>query len=362
MEWEENQYERIEVMARVDLVVGAQYGSEGKGAIVSEIANNYNVHIRTGGPNAGHTIYHNGEEFKMQIIPCGWTNPNALLVIGRGTVVNPEILRSEIELIKKYDPNIADRLYVDKYAGVLDQKFHQMENGTNGELHQRIGSTGEGVGAARLARISRDPKNFYFMGDICEQYGIKPYDTVDLINRWYNQGSNILLEGTQGFGLSLYHGEWPYVTSHDTTAAQLLADAGISPRRVKSIIMVARTFPIRVAGNSGPLYGELTWDDISKRVGYSVEEKTTVTKKVRRIGIWDEVLFRRALIVNDPTSIALTFVDYLCPEDLEKTEYSDLSCMSKQFIAHIYQSYRVPVSMVGTGGKPVKIIRTGDVL
>lgn len=345
---------------KITAVVGAQYGSEGKGAIVSAIAHEYHVHVRTGGPNAGHTIYHQGQEYKMQIIPCGWINPEAKLVIGRGAIVNPEILKREIKMLAKVDPHIMERLYIDAKAGVLLPEFHQAENGVHGELHQRIGSTGEGVGAARLARISRDPLSFIFMEDIAKDYSLSVCDTVQLINAWHDlNGNSVLLEGTQGFGLSLIHGPWPYVTSHDTSAAQLAADAGISPRKIQSILLVARTMPIRVAGNSGPLKGEMSWEQVSKQVGYSVEERTTVTNKTRRIGEWDEALFRDAVVANAPTSIAITFLDYIFPTDTAKTEFRQLSFPAMEYLDRIFQTYHIPVSLIGTGGKPVNIIRTG---
>lgn len=351
-------------MPNVTAVVGAQYGSEGKGAVVQKVAQDYSVHVRVGGPNAGHSIYYKGELWKMQSVPCGWINLDADLVIGAGALVNPDILLWELDLIATVDPTIWGRVYVDARAGVLDPRFHQEEGGVNGELHARIGSTGEGVGAARVARLQRDPNNFQHMEDAVT--GDDPKwrrlsrvvckDTAIMLKALINTGSDVLLEGTQGSGLSMVHGPWPYVTSHDTNAAQMLADIGLSPLVLTDIILVARTFPIRVAGNSGPLHGETTWDKMSEMVGRPLLERTTVTNKVRRIGTWDDNLFARAVALNTPTEVAITFLDYLFPQDAEKGDYGNLSELARTYINWFEKEYGVTVSMVGTGPRPEHMV------
>lgn len=345
-------------------VVGAQYGSEGKGVIVNEIANEYGVHIRVGGPNAGHSFTHKGRVFKMQVIPCGWTNPNATIILGRGILIDVDVLSKEIEMVAAVDPSITTRLKIDRRAGVLSKVHHNHEGGVHGEMHARIGSTGEGVGAARVARVNRDPNHFYHVGDV-KGVGGKTWDLQDMmisespeiIDSLSRRGVDILLEGTQGSGLSLIHGPWPYCTSTDTNAAQMAADIGISPRFVNRIMLVARTYPIRVAGNSGPLNNELTWDEMSILVGKPVLERTTVTRKVRRVGEWDGELFQRACVLNAPTSIAVTFLDYLSPEDEGKTDMLTLSEKSRNFIRYLEAISGAPVVMAGTGGDGWKVAR-----
>ena len=344
-------------------VVGAQYGSEGKGVIVNHIANNYDIHVRVGGPNAGHSFYHKNKLYKMQVIPCGWTNPNASLVLGRGMVVDPHQLIEELESIEKVDPTILLRLKIDAKAGVLLKHHHESEGGIHGELHQRIGSTGHGVGSARRDRLNRDTAQTCLFEHIAHQYGAThgrwtlanflAHDTPEFISGRVRMGVNALLEGTQGSGLSLIHGPWPYVTSADTNAAQLAADIGLSPRLVNRVMLVARTFPIRVAGNSGPLSNELTWDEMSRRMGEKVEERTTVTKKVRRIGEWDDALFQNAVTLNGPTSIALTFADYLDPSLAGVTDATAIT-LSESVMALMLRIRRMsmgaPIVYVGTGG------------
>ncbi len=300
------------------VMVGGQYGSEGKGAVAAHVAKDYGMHVRVGSPNAGHTIWWHGEKHVMQSIPCGWINPDAQIVIGRGALLNMRQLAKEIMHVQRYYPRFLDRLFIDRYAGVLDERFHEMEGGTHGEMHRRIGSTGEGVGPAREARISRDPDRFRRFWQVADEWGLTDCvvsDTPKMIAGWQDMGKDVLVEGTQGSALSLLHSFWPYCTSVDTNAAGIIAEVGIAPSRVTDVLLVCRTYPIRVAGNSGPMAGEITWQDLSRRVGHDlIPERTTVTKKVRRIAEWDDDLFRNSFMLNEPTQIALTFCDYVDPK------------------------------------------------
>lgn len=349
---------------KVLAVIGAQYGSEGKGVIVNHIANRYDVHVRVGAPNAGHTFYHEGRKFVMQSVPCGWTNPNATLYLGRGALINPIILCGEIIMLKEAGIDIRPQLKIDAMAGILDPKFHEEEGGINGEMHQRIGSTGEGVGLARIARIQRDPSQFKHFHEVADEYGLSDLICPDVsldLHRRVNSGQDVLLEGAQGSGLSLIHGEWPYVTSHDTNASQLAADVGLAPSRITNVLLVARTYPIRVAGNSGPLIGETDWHSISNRMGKEVEEKTTVTKKVRRIGYWDPELFRRSMMLNQPTSVAVTFWDYMHPKEEGKDKFHKLSEESLEGISRFESLYQTRISLLGTGGPTCSVIDLGEI-
>lgn len=343
-------------------VVGGQYGSEGKGVVVHYLANRYDAHVRVGGPNAGHSFNHEGSVFKMQALPCGWTNRHANLVIGRGAIVNPALLAKEIEMVQRSSPSVKNRIFIDAGAGVLSDDHHNEEGGTGGELHQRIGSTGEGVGAARHARMRRDPAGFQRIYEVAAQYGLDSMvyqDTASCLMRWLDSGDNILLEGTQGSGLSLIHGPWPYVTTADTNAAQMAADIGLAPRLVNRTCLVVRSHPIRVAGNSGPLKGELSWADLSRDLGRTVEERTTVTKKVRRVGSWDEDLVLQSVLLNQPTSLALMFADYISPEDEGKRTMSSLSTRTKKFVEYLERLTGVAVALIGTGGPSWAIVDRG---
>lgn len=157
----------------------------------------------------------------------------------------------------------------------------------------------------------------------------------------------------------MIHGKWPYVTSNGTNAAQMAADAGVPPQFVTQTLLVCRTYPIRVAGNSGDLKDETTWDELSKLVGEQIEEKTTVTKKVRRVGRWDESLIDDAVVLNAPTSIAITFLDYISPEDKGKTSYDELSSTGRSFIEYVETRFNTRVALIGTGGDGWKVIDRG---
>lgn len=348
---------------KLTVLVGGQYGSEGKGAVAAYIAKKYNIHVRVGSPNAGHTIYWMGAKHVMQSIPCGWINPDAQIVIGRGALLNMKQLMKEIVHILPYYPGFLSRLYIDADAGILDEKFHEMEGGVDGEMHRRIGSTGEGVGPARVARINRDPSNFRLFKDVAAEYGLESCictNTPAFIASGQDDGINVLIEGTQGSGLSLLHSHWPYCTSIDTNAAGIISEVGIAPSRVTDVLMVCRTFPIRVAGNSGPMKYEIDWSDILTAEGVPVTpEKTTVTHKVRRIAKWDDELFRQSCLLNAPTEIALTFADYIdpsikgCDNVLKVVGSREIS----DFIAdHIGNTVRV--KYIGTG--PRSMVEVSD--
>ena len=342
---------------KLTVVVGGQYGSEGKGAIVAHVANDYQVHVRVGSPNAGHTIYWKDQKHVMQSIPCGWINPDAKIVIGRGALLNMKQFMKELVHVLQFYPDFLSRLYIDAEAGILSEKFHEQEGGIYGEMHKRIGSTGEGVGPARVARINRDPEQFNQFKDIAEEYGLTKcmhVNTPRLLVDWQLAGANILIEGTQGSALSLLHSHWPYCTSIDTNAAGIISEVGMAPSRVTDVLMVCRTYPIRVAGNSGPMENETTWEALAEKTGgYVKPEKTTVTKKIRRIAEWDDGLFKQSCVLNAPTEIALTFADYIDPNIAgctDKTVLGDSIALRNFLTDHHLMSV---VKYIGTGPNSV---------
>lgn len=343
---------------RAVALVGAQAGSEGKGAVAAALAPFFNVHVRTGGPNAGHTFYHQGTKHVARGLPVGWINPDAKLVIGPGAVIDWKLLLEEIEQAEaSISPfvkgTVANRVYIDPKANVVTRDQHLHEGGIGGHAHATIGSTGEGVGMCRIARISRrsllrGPEFATCLaGDVGALDGmLRPY-------RWLESDDRILLEGTQGSKLSLTHGPWPFVTSADTNAATLLADAGLSPGVFAKTILVARTFPIRVAGPSGPLPNETTWEEVGQP-----EERTTVTLKVRRVGQWDAGWVIDAVRLNHPAELVITFLDYLFPETKGMSEWSMLPGKALDWLEAVQQETQAPVVGVGTGPDTV-VFRDG---
>lgn len=341
---------------KVVALVGAQAGSEGKGAVAAAIAGDYGVHIRTGGPNAGHTFYHEGRKWVARSIPCGWINPAAKIVIGPGAMIDVALLRKEAEEIEAAGYRIMDRLFVDENASLIDPiRHHTFEGGVSGDAHQLIGSTGEGVGPARMARVARRtfPSDIPWakldlVGDRRDLFKWlhthSGFDTVNLVNSWIDKGENVLLEGTQGSTLSLTHGPWPYCTSTDTNAGQLAVDAGISPSLVGMTILVVRTFPIRVAGNSGPMYRETTWEALGLE-----PEVTTVTKKVRRVGLYDGAQVERAVTLNRPAALVLTFADYIDDNVYGITDRKKITEPVWDFIRMVEETSTAQVIALGTG-------------
>lgn len=325
----------------VTVIVGGQYGSEGKGKVVGYLAPEFKMFVRTGGPNAGHTVEFNRKFYKLRTIPCGFVNKQALLGIGAGAVVDLEVLKEEIQLCT-LEPG---RLIISPKVGVITKKHIESER----FLKDRIGSTGTGVGAAMADRIRRKP-TFHLLKDIAE---MKPFlgDVAGTANKLIDSGENVLIEGTQGFGLSLYHGFYPYVTGRDTSAASFCSEVGIAPSLVKDVILVIRPYPIRVGGNSGPLTNEISWETLTKeaKAPSLILEKTTVTKRIRRVGRFNLELVKRAVMINRPTQIAINFMDYLDYANRGKQRYEELTEKTKAFINMIEKETHVPVTLLGTG-------------
>ncbi|MGE5327823.1 MAG: adenylosuccinate synthetase [Thiobacillus sp.] len=298
-------------------VVGLQYGSEAKGSIVQHLAPGESIAVRTGASNAGHTIYYEGQPFVMRQIPGAWINPNTQLVIGAGALISPKVLEAEIRNIENTGIQIRDRLIIDANAHVITED--QIVEESKDDLAERIGSTSarnrEGIGRAmadKVLRVARcvQVKNF---GPLKEY----EFDTVEYINDALENGINVIAEGTQGFSLSPDFGDFPYCTSRNATVSALADSMGVNPTRYNSsVIGVARSFPIRVAGNSGPFAPdsrELTWSDMKHITGNKKlkPEKTSVTGLDRRIATFSKDQYKKACRVNGVDEVALTFADYI---------------------------------------------------
>ena len=188
---------------------------------------------------------------------------------------------------------------------------------------------------------------------------LKPFirDASEVLDDAFSNSERVLLEGTQGSGLSLYHGFYPHVTSRDTTVSGCLAEAGIAPSRVRRTILVCRTFPIRVespAGRtSGPMSLETSWDEVARRAGIDEAhlrrvERTSTTNRDRRVSEFDWALFRRAVTLNGPTDIALTFVDYIAGQNQDARRFDQLTPETIRFIEEVEKIAAAPVSLIST--------------
>ncbi len=335
--------------ACVDVVIGGEYGSEGKGNIAFHLAPEYDLLVRVGGPNAAHKVYlSTGEVFTHTSLPSGTRAGSgvASILIGPGAVVYPDELLSEIS---RCDVSSA-RLSIDPQVMVIDEADKELEAQ---DLKERIGSTASGTGSATARRIMR-ASDVRLARDVPE-FGDYIRPATDVLERAYATHQRIMLEGTQGSGLSLYHGPYPYVTSRDTNAAGCLAEAGIPPARVRKVVMVMRTYPIRVGGNSGPLTTELEWSVVESRsglTGLAEKELTSKTKKLRRVGEPEWDLVRKAALLNAPTDIALTFADYIDADNTKAWRFEQLTEETLGLIAEIERVTGARVSLIATGFMP----------
>lgn len=252
----------------ITIVQGAQYGSEAKGAIAGYLCEKegVDVAVRTGATNAGHTVYYKGKPYKMQQLPVGWVNPDVKLVLGAGTLIDPEILDREVAMVNEAMPeqNVRDRLWIDYHAG-LHLAQHAVRSRESGR-HERIGATGKGCSEALIDRIRGRGEGAATFEQTGYSSGYHTLDTASALNHWYDQGQKILLEGTQGTMLDINLGPYPYTTHKPTGAAQWLMECGLSPALPLDIVLVVRTFPIRVAGNSGPLPLEMSWTQLAYQI------------------------------------------------------------------------------------------------
>jgi adenylosuccinate synthase len=177
------------------------------------------------------------------------------------------------------------------------------------------------------------------------------------------QDKSIVVEGTQGFGLSLYHAEeWPYRTSRDTTAHSFLGEVGLGVRDYE-VIMAIRSYPIRVAGNSGPLPNEISWEDVERESGYPhpIAEYTTTTKRLRRVARFDWSVVDQAFAANAPTQIALHGADYIDYANYGTTDWYNLTYATCQFIDRLETRLGMPVTLIGTGPTNEHIIDQREV-
>lgn len=334
------------------VVVGGQYGSEGKGKIAAFITlqEHIDICVRCGGPNSGHCFVDETGEFRaLRQIPTGYVRPETRLLIPSGGLIDLAVLRRELEMLG-LGP---DRVGVDRRAMVIEESDRIAEQKLN--LRERLSSTLCGVGSAVSRRVLRGEDVRLAKDAAIGTTWLKPFlvDVSAEINDGIDRGKRVLVEGTQGFGLSLYHSEaYPKTTSRDTSAAGCISECGISPRLVTEIVLVLRTFPIRVAGQqAGPMFEEVDWETVQRESGYpgAVAEYTTVTGKLRRVGRFDLDLTRRAVVVNRPTRLALNFLDYISAANRNVTDPSEMTIETWEFIDRIQQALHLPVSFAGVG-------------
>jgi len=295
----------------VTVVVGGQFGSEGKGKVSSYLARKMDAAavVRVGGPNSGHSaVDENRGLVTLRQLPAGAVGSNSKIVLPAGSLINPDILLAEIRQLGV----TPSRLRIDSKASLVTKQHIEQE--AKSDIVGRIASTASGTGASLIDRLSRSPSHL-MVKDLPE---LAPFveDTTSYLRDILQKGQRVIVEGTQGFGLSIWQSDdYPYATSRDTTAANFIAEAGLAPHDVDDVVMVIRAFPIRVGGNSGPLENELSWSELTKEASLPAEfvEYTTATHRVRRVGRFDANLVKRAIISNQPHRIVLNHMDYIDP-------------------------------------------------
>lgn len=354
-------------MGRLTVVVGGQFGSEAKGAATAFLARKRvnerpTAVVRVAGPNAGHTAYDDqGQRWALRQVPVGFVNPSAQLFIAAGSEIDPPVLLDEIDRLRKAEHQLGSGLVVDPQATVITEEYKKHE----ASLVGRVGSTGKGIGAARAARLMRTASivedDVELMAELADRGVIVDDVSHRLFDVLGRANGEVIIEGTQGYGLGLHAGYYPQCTSSDARAIDFLAMAGVDFNWATDyrVVLVARTYPIRVAGNSGPLQDETSWEELGLE-----PEHTTVTQKVRRVGGWDGQLVREAVWANGgspPVSVFLSMADYVVPGCAGHTVWHEVPSDARTELLDLLNGVEndalAPVWWLGTGPQSVVEVR-----
>lgn len=328
----------------VAIVAGGEFGDEGKGKIISYLSLHDKPEIvaRAGvGPNAGHTVYFQGKRFGLRQVPCGFVYEGARLLIGPGVLVNQEVVLKEIAETK-----VEGRMGIDRKCTIIERSHIEQERASE-YLKGKIGTTGTGCGPANVARVSREAM---LAEEVPE---LKPFLTdVPLeVNEAIRRGKLIFIEGTQGFGLSLIHGTYPYVTSKDTSSSTFAADVGVGPTKIDEVILVFKAYVSRVG--AGPFPTEIS-KERAEEMG--IVEFGTVTRRRRRIGTFDFELARRAVMINGATQLALTCLDRPFKGASGVRRWEQLPSDARGFVELVEKELEVPVTIISTGSELTSLI------
>ncbi|MGB2317854.1 MAG: adenylosuccinate synthase [Litorivicinaceae bacterium] len=331
------------------VILGSQWGDEGKGKIVDLLTEKVDYVIRyQGGHNAGHTLVVDGQKTALHLIPSGILRPHVSCVIGNGVVLSPEALVKEIKMLEERGHSVVDRLHVSSNCPLIMQVHVELDRAREAARGDaKIGTTGRGIGPAYEDKVSRrglrvadamDPlrfaakarelmdyhnfilSNFYHAEpvdveamieetlDAVNYFGGAVCDTVDLVHRSRRDGKVMLFEGAQGSLLDIDHGTYPFVTSSNTTAGGVATGSGLGPRYIDAILGITKAYATRVG--SGPMPTEL-FDSVGKHLALKGQEVGTTTGRGRRCGWFDAVAVRHAIEVNSISGICLTKLDVL---------------------------------------------------
>src|SRR5713226_1567032 len=328
------------------VVVGAQWGDEGKGKVVDYLAGSFDYIARcAGGHNAGHTVIYNGNRFVLQLIPCGILRPGKQAVIGAGVVVDPEALVAELDSLSAAGIDLRGRLHLATRAHLIFPYHRQMEKAAEAARGAaKIGTTSRGIGPAYEDKMSRsglrvcdlmEPARFreklsrvveeknavcraaygapLEVEGLCEKYleyaeRLRPLvvEASSFLNRALDEGRSVLFEGAQGTMLDIDYGTYPFVTSSNATAGGACTGLGVAPTRISGVAGVTKAYTTRVG--SGPFPTEMP-DLDAREVRDRGKEYGAVTGRPRRCGWLDLAILRYAIMVNGITSLIVTKLD-----------------------------------------------------
>lgn len=322
------------------VLVGCAFGDEGKGKVIDQIAHEYKNSLGaivrySGGPNAGHTIYQNDKKIILRQIPSGVLHDTKCM-IGCGCVVDPYVLKSEIDQLNEIGIDIKSKLVIAANAHVILPQYIAEE--TN---ESKIGTTKKGIGPCYRNKINRtsfrvmdfannelefadhnflDKEFFSFTKDLFTNQMTVSNVSIDIIEL-IKKGKYILLEGAQGTLLDIDHGSYPFVTSSSSISGGACTGAGISPLTIKKVIGVTKAYMTRV-GN-GPFYSEIEDQYVNKLIRDNGNEYGSVTKRPRRVGWLDLPALKYAVLLNGVTDLVMTKLDVLtgCGDIYTLTNY-----------------------------------------
>jgi adenylosuccinate synthase len=331
----------------VTIVVGGQYGSEGKGKTVALLASEVSRPwlVRCGGPNSGHTVTINGQDVVLRQVPSCTEPDQGIFCIAAGCAVDESVLTGELDILGIE----RDRIVVDPRAVSITEADREAEH----EGLNYVASTCSGTGEALLRRMSRRSNVRLVKDSECLSQRCRIETVATLLHDAIDHGANVIVEGTQGFCLSLLHGrQYPFVTSRDTTASGFASEVGISPRDVSDIVMVVRTFPIRVGGTSGPFSSEeISWNQVRLEGGAPevFPEYTSVTKRLRRVARFDLDEVKLACQYNRPSALAVMGLDRLDYSITGARDAREITERAKDFLNELELEVGLPVRFAGTG-------------
>lgn len=333
-------------MYQTTVVVGTQWGDEGKGKISNYLSETADMVVRyQGGDNAGHTIVFGGNTYKLHLIPSGVFFKQVTNVLANGMVINPFSFLEEVSYIKQagYPANnivVSDRAHV-----ILP--YHQLQDAANEQKRgtEKIGTTNKGIGPAYTDKVSREgirmadfvgpnmrtilskkldsknkellacnmsPLDFEEVYQTCKSAAdqIRPYvtDTITLVNEAIDKGKKVIFEGAQGALLDVDFGSYPYVTSSNTSGGGVCIGSGVGPKKITNILGIVKAYSTRVGSGAFPTEFE---DAVAKQIRQVGNEYGTTTKRPRRIGWFDAVLLKYSSMINGLTGLSIMLLDVL---------------------------------------------------